>query len=197
MKFSSVVARSFSTAETARLTGLTARQLDHWDRKGFVRPSAGKASGYGSARRYSFADVVRLRVAARLRAGGVGLARIRRCADALAKLDPSADLGKARLLVVGSSVLWARSDREVVDLLKEGQLVLVCSLGDAVAEAAGAKTQVTGAVGAVAVALLLLLAPNLLQSMPHSALAAVVIAAAIGIAVLALQAVVWILSHSD
>ena len=147
MKFSSVVARSFSTAETARLTGLTARQLDHWDRKGFVRPSAGKASGYGSARRYSFADVVRLRVAARLRASGVGLARIRRCADALAKLDPSADLGKARLLVVGSSVLWARSDREVVDLLKEGQLVLVCSLGDAVAEAAGAVSRLTREAG--------------------------------------------------
>ncbi len=143
MKFSTVVARSFSTAETARLTGLTARQLDHWDRQGFVRPSAEKASGYGSARRYSFADVVRLRVAARLRAGGVGLARIRRCADALSKLDPSADLGKARLLVVGSSVLWARSDREVVDLLKEGQLVLVCSLGDAVAEAAGAVARLT------------------------------------------------------
>jgi hypothetical protein len=30
-------------------------------------------------------------------------------------------------MVVGTSVLWARSDREVVDLLKDGQLVLVCS----------------------------------------------------------------------
>jgi DNA-binding transcriptional MerR regulator len=143
MKFKSVIARSFSTAEAARLTGLTARQLDHWDRNGFVRPSAGKASGYGSARRYSFADVVRLRVAARLRAEGVGLARIRRCAEALEKLDPAADLGKARLIVAGSSVLWARSDREVVDLLKEGQLVLVCSLGDAVKEAAGAVARLT------------------------------------------------------
>ena len=50
-----------------------------------------------------------------------------------------------------------------------------------VAEAAGAKTQLTGVVGAVAVALLLLLAPNLLQDLPNSALAAVVIAAAIGL----------------
>lgn len=138
MKFMHVVARSFSTAEAARLTGLTARQLDHWDRLGFLRPSLERASGYGSARRYSFADIVRLRVAARLRSNGVGLARIRRCAEALARLDPAADLGKARLMVAGSSVLWARSDREVVDLLQDGQLVLVCSLGDAVAEAAGA-----------------------------------------------------------
>jgi high affinity sulfate transporter 1 len=50
-----------------------------------------------------------------------------------------------------------------------------------VAEAAGAKTQLTGLVGAVAVALLLLVAPNLLEDLPGSALAAVVIAAAIGL----------------
>jgi high affinity sulfate transporter 1 len=50
-----------------------------------------------------------------------------------------------------------------------------------VAEAAGAKTQVTGVVGAIAVALLLIATPNLLQSLPNSALAAVVIASAVGL----------------
>jgi high affinity sulfate transporter 1 len=50
-----------------------------------------------------------------------------------------------------------------------------------VAEAAGSKTQLTGVVGALAIALLLVLAPNLLQYLPHTALAAVVIAAAIGL----------------
>jgi high affinity sulfate transporter 1 len=50
-----------------------------------------------------------------------------------------------------------------------------------VAEAAGAKTQLTGVVGAVAIALLLVLAPNLLKDLPHTALAAVVIASAIGL----------------
>jgi len=50
-----------------------------------------------------------------------------------------------------------------------------------VAEAAGARTQLTGVVGAVAVALLLLLAPNLLRDLPAAALAAVVVASAIGL----------------
>ena len=50
-----------------------------------------------------------------------------------------------------------------------------------VAEAAGARTQLTGVVGALAVALLLLVAPDLLQNLPTSALAAVVIASAIGL----------------
>ncbi|HEU4940845.1 MAG TPA: SulP family inorganic anion transporter, partial [Candidatus Eisenbacteria bacterium] len=50
-----------------------------------------------------------------------------------------------------------------------------------VAEAAGARSQLTGVVGAVAIALLLLLAPDLLQYLPHTALAAVVMASAIGL----------------
>lgn len=50
-----------------------------------------------------------------------------------------------------------------------------------VAEAAGSQTQLTGIIGALAVTLLLLVAPNLMQHLPNSALAAVVIAAALGL----------------
>ncbi len=50
-----------------------------------------------------------------------------------------------------------------------------------VAEASGARTQLAGVVGAVAVALLLVFAPDLLRKLPTSALAAVVIASAIGL----------------
>ena len=51
----------------------------------------------------------------------------------------------------------------------------------AVVKAAGAKTQLTSVVGALAIALLLVLSPELLQHLPHAALAAVVIATAIGL----------------
>ncbi|MCC6868536.1 MAG: sulfate permease [Burkholderiales bacterium] len=50
-----------------------------------------------------------------------------------------------------------------------------------VAEAAGARTQLTGVVGALAITALLVAAPNLLRNLPSSALAAVVIAAAVGL----------------
>jgi high affinity sulfate transporter 1 len=50
-----------------------------------------------------------------------------------------------------------------------------------VAEAAGARTQLAAVVGAAAIALLLVLAPALLRYLPNTALAAVVIAAAIGL----------------
>jgi high affinity sulfate transporter 1 len=50
-----------------------------------------------------------------------------------------------------------------------------------VAEAAGARTQLTGVVGALAIALLLVLAPALLADLPNTALAAIVIASAVGL----------------
>ncbi len=50
-----------------------------------------------------------------------------------------------------------------------------------VAEASGAKTQLTGVVGALGVAVLLVGAPDLLKDLPTPALAAVVIASAIGL----------------
>src|SRR5664279_2239327 len=50
-----------------------------------------------------------------------------------------------------------------------------------VAEAAGARSQLAGVVGALAVASLLLMAPNLLRNLPTATLAAVVIASAIAL----------------
>jgi high affinity sulfate transporter 1 len=50
-----------------------------------------------------------------------------------------------------------------------------------VAEASGSKTQLTGVVGAVAIALLLMFGPQLLRDLPNAALAGVVIASAIGL----------------
>jgi high affinity sulfate transporter 1 len=65
--------------------------------------------------------------------------------------------------------------------LFQGFTISASSSRTPVVEAAGAKTQLTGVVGAIGVALLLVFAPTLLKDLPSSALAAVVIAAAIGL----------------
>ena len=52
----------------------------------------------------------------------------------------------------------------------------------AVAEQAGAKTQLTGLVGALAITLMLVLVPGLLRNLPQPTLAAVVIAASLSLA---------------
>jgi high affinity sulfate transporter 1 len=63
----------------------------------------------------------------------------------------------------------------------QGFSVSASSSRTPVAESAGAKTQVTGLVGALAIALMLLFFSNLVRNLPDSALAAVVISAAIGL----------------
>jgi high affinity sulfate transporter 1 len=50
-----------------------------------------------------------------------------------------------------------------------------------VAEQAGSRSQLTGVVGAAAIALMLIVAPGLVRNLPQSALAAVVITAALGL----------------
>jgi hypothetical protein len=41
------IKRGFRTPEVVKLTGLTCRQLDHWDRTGFVRPGHRPAGRLG------------------------------------------------------------------------------------------------------------------------------------------------------
>lgn len=66
-----------------------------------------------------------------------------------------------------------------------------------VAEAAGSRTQLTGVVGATALVALLVAAPWLLEDLPTAALAAVVIAAAIGIIDVPALAVFYRVRRSD
>jgi high affinity sulfate transporter 1 len=66
-----------------------------------------------------------------------------------------------------------------------------------VAEAAGSRTQLTGVVGAVAIALLLIAAPRLLAHVPLAALAAIVIAAAIKMFDVETLRVSWRVRRSD
>ena len=75
--------------------------------------------------------------------------------------------------------------------LFQGFAVSSSSSRTAVAEQSGAKTQLTGIVGAGLVVLLLLFFNGLLADLPNSALAAVVIAAAMSLADFAVLARVW------
>ena len=67
----------------------------------------------------------------------------------------------------------------------------------AVAEQNGAKTQLTGLVGAAAILLLLLFAPGLLRNLPQPTLAAVVIAASLSLADIAGLRRLWQQRQSD
>ncbi len=107
-------------------------------------------------------------------------------AVALVSFADTSVLSRAYAVRTGSKV---DPNQEIVGLgaanlaagLFQGFPISSSSSRTPVAEAAGAKSQLTGVVGAVCVALLLVAAPNLLQNLPNAALAAVVIASAVGL----------------
>jgi high affinity sulfate transporter 1 len=108
------------------------------------------------------------------------------CAMALISFADTSVLSRAYAARLGSRV---DPNQEMVGLgaanlatgFFQGFPISSSSSRTPVAEAAGARTQLTSVVGALSIALLLLAAPNLLQHLPNAALAAVVIAAAIGL----------------
>jgi high affinity sulfate transporter 1 len=108
------------------------------------------------------------------------------CAIALVSFADTSVLSRAYAARLGSRV---DPNQELVGLgvahlaggFFQGFPISSSSSRTPVAEAAGARTQLTSVVGALSIALLLLAAPNLLQHLPSAALAAVVIASAIGL----------------
>ena len=66
----------FDSKQACRMTGVTVRQLNHWDRSGIVCPSVDPGRGSGMRRRYGVIDLVLLRLARELRSLGIGLAAV-------------------------------------------------------------------------------------------------------------------------
>jgi DNA-binding transcriptional MerR regulator len=69
--------------QAAALSGVNANTLHSWDKSGFFTPSVSGSSGRGSRRRYSFQDLVALKVVKGLRDAGLSLQALRRVLDYL------------------------------------------------------------------------------------------------------------------
>jgi len=113
----------FRGPQVCALVGITYRQLDYWARTGLLRPSIADARGSGTQRRYAYTDVVELKVIKQLLDAGISLQRARRAVECL-RGGLGGDLASTNLVLVGTGSVLARSDGEVVDLLKGGQGVL-------------------------------------------------------------------------
>src|SRR4030042_3930673 len=96
---------AFNTSTAGKITSLTQRQIDYWDRTHFIKPSIKEASGQGTSRLYSFVDLVQLKVAKTLIDKGISLQKIRRAINYLKKNFPDAEkpLAKMRFLTDGDS----------------------------------------------------------------------------------------------
>ena len=124
----------FSGPAVCRLTGVTYRQLDYWARTGLVTPSITAAHGSGSKRRYSYADVLEVKVIKSLLNAGVALARARQAVECL-RGALGADLASSSLVMSDAGSVLTHDDGDLVDLLRGGQGVFnIVPLANVVAE---------------------------------------------------------------
>ena len=117
------VDEGFRGPQVCSLVGITYRQLDYWARTNLIRPSVCDAAGSGSKRRYSYGDLLELKVIKSLLDAGVALQSARKALEYL-RQNLGEDIASANLVLNGSRSVLARTGEEIVDLLKGGQGVL-------------------------------------------------------------------------
>jgi DNA-binding transcriptional MerR regulator len=132
----------YSGSQAAKIVDITYRQLDYWARTDLIRPSVTDASGSGSRRRYSYKDLLELRVIKTLLDSGFKLESVREVFHYLRE-QMQTDVAAAHLVISGNSVVLAADDGELIDVLRKGQGVLtnVLSLSNVKQEV---DAQITG-----------------------------------------------------
>ncbi len=118
----------FSGKAAAEIVGITYRQLDYWARTDLVRPELAAASPGGSRRRYSYRNLLELKLIKTLLDAGIKLESVRASFDHLRSLD--LDLSSARLIIAGNSIVVAQDDGEMIEIVNglHGQGVLNLNL---------------------------------------------------------------------
>jgi DNA-binding transcriptional MerR regulator len=120
----------YRAPQVCGLVGITYRQLDYWARTGLIKPSIQSAQGSGTQRRYSFTDIVQLKVVKRLLDAGMSLKKIRSAMEILAaQLASNNPLNDVTLLSDGATIFAAHSADEVVDVFQKGQGVFGIAVG--------------------------------------------------------------------
>lgn len=130
--------QGFSGAQAARLTGCSVHQIRYWNQIGFVTPSIGADSENGTGpvarRSYSFGDLVALRIVKSLLDGGMTLKQVRRAFEFVAAstdLNDRSSLAGVKLVTDGRTIFEiCRTDGEILDALKQGQMSLFVDVDD-------------------------------------------------------------------
>ncbi len=113
----------YSGRQTAEIVGITYRQLDYWARTDLIRPSLVDATGSGSRRRYSYRDLLELKVVKNLLDAGIRLESVRGAFTYLRE-HLGEDVTTVNLVISGRQSVLVSSGAEIIDLLRQGQGVL-------------------------------------------------------------------------
>ena len=131
---------TFTTRNIVKITGLTMRQVDYWDRTHLIKPSIREASGHGTSRLYSFGDLVQLKVTKTLLDKGITLRKIRESVNYLKKDFPNIrrPLAEMKFLSDGETIFVLTQNKKVMlDTLSKGQLVFSLAIGEIIEDLKG------------------------------------------------------------
>lgn len=94
----------FSSQQVTAITGLTRRQLGYWRNTGLIVPQRQTRGGHA---RYTFADLIALKTAKKLKDAGISVQRIRNSIVSLTRFLPhcTAPLRELSLVATGDMVL--------------------------------------------------------------------------------------------
>ncbi|RRQ21967.1 helix-turn-helix domain-containing protein [Thiohalobacter thiocyanaticus] len=113
----------------ARLSGLSMDMVNYLCRYGVVKPSGNTKRGRGHRRKFTFSDILLLRVISQLLSNGISVQRLRRSLAELQKQGKSTNhiLKKKYLVTDGKSIYL--EDEGVLELLTTGQACIRIHIG--------------------------------------------------------------------
>jgi DNA-binding transcriptional MerR regulator len=124
--------QGYSGKRAADIVGISHRQLDYWARTGLIRPSVADAHGSGSRRRYSYRNLLELKLVKTLLDNGIKLESIREGFTYL-RDQLGEDVSTAKLVIAGTSAVLVRENYELIDVVNRYQsegMVNVLALDD-------------------------------------------------------------------
>jgi DNA-binding transcriptional MerR regulator len=115
----------YTAAQAARLSRCTVSQLRYWSRSGLVTPT-------DAGSKYSFRDLVALRVVRSLLDAGLSSTRVHTAVRWVR--ESGDDLADLRLVTDGRTLWVCHDDGQILDALRSGQLALFVAVDSLAAE---------------------------------------------------------------
>jgi DNA-binding transcriptional MerR regulator len=120
-----MTSRVYTTAEVARMTNFSIRQLDYWARQRLVVPSVQQSCGPGTRKLYAIDDLIQLHFIRQLKSYGWSTQKIRTAITMLQMVMDDPDPLRSAVLVHGKGTLLAlckthEGERILLDALSAG-----------------------------------------------------------------------------
>lgn len=136
-EYGSLVKRLYTLPELIRLTRMTRKQANYWERIGLVVPTfrdsdapIGRPAAY-----YVAAEVIKALIVCELRRAGFTLRQIQQVVGRLEEHGIQLSEAETYLLTDGYSVYYADSNNQVIDILKHHrQMLLLVPIHEQVAK---------------------------------------------------------------